>query len=104
MWILRKLLHPMDELAAMEFLLDKMKTPRPTTSSSSSMKRARSSGGSASRVGTCSDVTNSWIARAQPLAEPGHAAFAHGQPMPCRLGHNRARRYACTDPDRSRSP
>jgi transcription termination factor Rho len=24
-WILRKLLHPMDELAAMEFLLDKMK-------------------------------------------------------------------------------
>ena len=25
MWILRKLLHPMDEIAAMEFLLDKMK-------------------------------------------------------------------------------
>ena len=25
-WILRKLLHPMDEIAAMEFLLDKMKT------------------------------------------------------------------------------
>ena len=25
-WILRKLLHPMDELAAMEFLLDRMKT------------------------------------------------------------------------------
>src|SRR5207302_1602959 len=25
MWILRKLLHPMDELAAIEFLLDKMK-------------------------------------------------------------------------------
>ncbi|MGS5785102.1 transcription termination factor Rho, partial [Acinetobacter baumannii] len=24
-WILRKLLHPMDELAAMEFLLDRMK-------------------------------------------------------------------------------
>ncbi|MGH8051151.1 MAG: transcription termination factor Rho, partial [Arenimonas sp.] len=27
-WILRKLLHPMDELAAMEFLLDKMKTSK----------------------------------------------------------------------------
>ncbi len=25
MWILRKLLHPMDELAAIEFLIDKMK-------------------------------------------------------------------------------
>jgi transcription termination factor Rho len=25
MWILRKILHPMDELAAMEFLLDKLK-------------------------------------------------------------------------------
>jgi hypothetical protein len=25
MWILRKLLHPMDEIAAIEFLLDKMK-------------------------------------------------------------------------------
>jgi transcription termination factor Rho len=24
-WILRKLLHPMDELSAMEFVLDKMK-------------------------------------------------------------------------------
>ena len=27
-WILRKLLHPMDELSAMEFLLDKMKTTK----------------------------------------------------------------------------
>jgi transcription termination factor Rho len=25
MWILRKILHPMDELAAMEFLYDKLK-------------------------------------------------------------------------------
>jgi transcription termination factor Rho len=25
MWILRKLLHPMDELAAMEFLIDRLK-------------------------------------------------------------------------------
>ena len=34
MWILRKLLHPMDELQAMEFLLDGSRTPRPTRSSS----------------------------------------------------------------------
>ena len=27
-WILRKLLHPMDEMAAMEFMLDKMKTTK----------------------------------------------------------------------------
>src|SRR3546814_7015045 len=27
-WILRKLLHPMDEIAAMEFLLDKMKSTK----------------------------------------------------------------------------
>jgi transcription termination factor Rho len=25
MWILRKLLHPMDEVAAIEFLIDKLK-------------------------------------------------------------------------------
>jgi transcription termination factor Rho len=28
MWILRKILHPMDELAAIEFLLDKLKTTK----------------------------------------------------------------------------
>jgi transcription termination factor Rho len=28
MWILRKILHPMDELAAMEFLVDKLKTTK----------------------------------------------------------------------------
>jgi transcription termination factor Rho len=34
MWILRKLLHPMDELAAIEFLLDKMKDTKTNASSS----------------------------------------------------------------------
>ncbi|MEN1941324.1 transcription termination factor Rho [Luteimonas sp. MJ174] len=38
-WILRKLLHPMDELAAMEFLLDKMKTTKSNDEFFSSMKR-----------------------------------------------------------------
>jgi transcription termination factor Rho len=28
MWILRKILHPMDELAAMEFLYDKLKATK----------------------------------------------------------------------------
>jgi transcription termination factor Rho len=28
MWILRKILHPMDELAAMEFLFDKLKVTK----------------------------------------------------------------------------
>ena len=28
MWILRKILHPMDELAAMEFMHDKLKTTK----------------------------------------------------------------------------
>lgn len=28
-WILRKLLHPMDELQATEFLLEKLKTQKP---------------------------------------------------------------------------
>ena len=28
MWILRKILHPMDELAAMEFLYDKLKSTK----------------------------------------------------------------------------
>lgn len=38
-WILRKLLHPMDEIAAMEFLLDKMKTTKSNDEFFQSMKR-----------------------------------------------------------------
>ena len=38
-WILRKLLHPMDELGAMEFLLDKMKTTKSNDEFFGSMKR-----------------------------------------------------------------
>jgi transcription termination factor Rho len=39
MWILRKLLHPMDEIAAMEFLLDKMKETKTNAEFFNSMKR-----------------------------------------------------------------
>ncbi|MFO1426342.1 MAG: transcription termination factor Rho [Steroidobacteraceae bacterium] len=39
MWILRKLLHPMDELAAIEFLLDKMKDTKTNTVFFEAMKR-----------------------------------------------------------------
>jgi len=38
-WILRKLLHPMDEIAAMEFLLDKMKNTKSNDEFFSAMKR-----------------------------------------------------------------
>jgi transcription termination factor Rho len=38
-WILRKLLHPMDELAATEFMLDKMKTTKSNDEFFSAMKR-----------------------------------------------------------------
>jgi transcription termination factor Rho len=38
-WILRKLLHPMDELAAMEFLLDKMKNTKSNDEFFSAMRR-----------------------------------------------------------------
>jgi len=38
-WILRKLLHPMDEIAAMEFMLDKMKNTKSNDEFFSSMKR-----------------------------------------------------------------
>jgi transcription termination factor Rho len=38
-WILRKLLHPMDEIAAMEFLLDKMKSSKSNDEFFASMKR-----------------------------------------------------------------
>ena len=37
-WILRKLLHPMDELAAMEFMLDKMKNTKSNDEFFNSMK------------------------------------------------------------------
>ena len=40
MWILRKLLHPMDELAAMEFLLDKLKATKTNSEFFESMKRS----------------------------------------------------------------
>ena len=39
MWILRKLLHPMDELAAIEFLLDKMKSTKTNAEFFEAMKR-----------------------------------------------------------------
>ena len=39
MWILRKLLHPMDELAAMEFLLERLKTTKTNADFFDSMKR-----------------------------------------------------------------
>ena len=39
MWILRKLLHPMDELAAMEFVLDKLKATKTNATFFDSMKR-----------------------------------------------------------------
>jgi len=39
LWILRKLLHPMDELAAMEFLLDKLKSTKSNAEFFESMKR-----------------------------------------------------------------
>jgi transcription termination factor Rho len=38
MWILRKILHPMDELAAIEFLLDKLKTTKTNNQFFDSMK------------------------------------------------------------------
>jgi transcription termination factor Rho len=38
-WILRKLLHPMDELAAMEFMLEKMKNTKSNDEFFSFMKR-----------------------------------------------------------------
>ncbi len=39
MWIIRKLLHPMDELQAMEFLLDKLKDTKTNDEFFNSMKR-----------------------------------------------------------------
>jgi len=39
MWILRKLLHPMDEIAAIEFLLDRLKNTRTNEEFYASMKR-----------------------------------------------------------------
>ncbi len=39
-WILRKLLHPMDDLAAMEFLLDRLKDTKTNAIFFDSMKRA----------------------------------------------------------------
>src|SRR5574337_1124155 len=38
-WILRKLMHPMDELAAMEFMLDKMKNTKSNDEFFNAMKR-----------------------------------------------------------------
>jgi transcription termination factor Rho len=38
-WVLRKLLYPMDELEAMEFLLDKVKATKNNAEFFDSMKR-----------------------------------------------------------------
>ena len=39
MWILRKLIHPMEELAAIEFLLDRLKQTKTNNEFFDSMKR-----------------------------------------------------------------
>jgi transcription termination factor Rho len=39
MWILRKILHPMDEIAAIEFLLDRLKDTKTNEEFFQSMKR-----------------------------------------------------------------
>ena len=39
MWVLRKVLHPMDELAAIEFLIGKMQDTKTNTEFFDSMKR-----------------------------------------------------------------
>lgn len=39
MWILRKILHPMDEIAAMEFLIDKMRSTKTNNDFFDAMKR-----------------------------------------------------------------
>jgi transcription termination factor Rho len=39
MWVLRKVLHPMDELAAVEFLLGKMQDTKTNSQFFESMKR-----------------------------------------------------------------
>ena len=39
MWILRKLLHPMDEIAAIEFIIDKLKATKTNDEFFLSMKR-----------------------------------------------------------------
>ena len=39
MWILRKLLHDMDDIAAIEFLLDKLKETKKNEDFFNSMKR-----------------------------------------------------------------
>jgi len=38
-WVLRKLLHPMEEVGAMEFLLDKFKATKNNSDFFESMKR-----------------------------------------------------------------
>ncbi len=45
MWILRKILHPMDELAAMEFLLERLKNTKTNDEFFDAMKRGGGSGG-----------------------------------------------------------
>jgi hypothetical protein len=53
-WILRKLLHPMDEMAAMEFMLDKMKASKNNLDFFDMMRRMR--GGAAALPRAPGDV------------------------------------------------
>jgi transcription termination factor Rho len=41
MWILRKILHPMDEIAGIEFLLDKLRQTKTNNEFFDSMKRSK---------------------------------------------------------------
>jgi transcription termination factor Rho len=41
MWILRKILHPMDEIAGIEFLLDKLRQTKTNSEFFDSMRRSK---------------------------------------------------------------
>ena len=41
MWILRKILHPMDDISSMEFLIDKMRETKTNEQFFNAMKRAK---------------------------------------------------------------
>src|SRR5690606_34921680 len=64
-WILRKLLHPMDELAAIEFLIDKMKNTKTNAEFFDAMKRR-------THLGVWAPSSGSEEARAADGPNDGH--------------------------------
>ena len=91
MWVLRKLLYPMDDLEAMEFLLDKVKATKGNNEFFDAMRRGNRLSASATGVAMSVAATPLAFVDLETTRRHGHRRSYHG---------DRHRRRGCRRPRR----